>query len=129
MTQQVERELGQIVFGQPTEEHDLPRFAKSLFVAIVEEWERVWWNQHQESWSDHDTGDLGVLHWRPYTYAETPDAGPNFWLDGQELKIRWYKHPGRGMSCSHEFTPSQWIAWHDAVMTELERVDEAHSER
>jgi hypothetical protein len=124
-----ERELGQMIFGQPTEEHDLPLFAKSLFLAIVQEWERVWWNLHQVEWADHESGDLGALHWRPYVYAEGPDEGPNFWLDTSPLQLRWYKHPGRGMSASHAFDVPQWIAWHDAVMAELERIEDERREQ
>jgi hypothetical protein len=122
-------ELGQMVFGQPLESCAMPLYARSLFVGIQQEWERVWWNIHQQQFHDHDSGDMGALHWRPYVYQSDEDAGPNFWLDGHPMRVRWYKHPGRSMSCSQNLSPAEWVAWHDAVMAELERLEEVHDAR
>jgi hypothetical protein len=114
-------ELGQMLFGQPTESCGVPEFAASMFVGILNQWKRIWWNIHQKPW-DYCNGDLGNVHYRRYIYPDddASDSGPNFWMDGEdELHIRWYKHPGRGMSCNKKWEPAQWVAWHDRVMQAL----------
>jgi hypothetical protein len=51
------------------------------------------------------------------------------WIDGDPQQIRWYKHAGRGQSCALEYTPEQWIAWHDAVHAALWKASEDDLEK
>ena len=111
-------ELGQACFGQPTEPHAVPEWVESMFVGIKRELERVYWNVKQDEWGGFEPFDFGKVHWRPYSWGDD-DAGPNFWHSDFDVRLRWYKYPGRSMSCSHELPPEQWIAWHDAILRML----------
>lgn len=117
--------IAQAMFGQPTEEFEIPDWVESMLDGIYREWKRVWWNRHQKPFEDQaydEPHDFGAVHWRPYSWGDD-DAGPNFWIDDDPLRIRWYKHFGRGMSASHEYTPEQWIAWHDKTMAAIRAND------
>jgi hypothetical protein len=120
-------ELGQALFGQPAESFAVPEWVESMFEGILREVDRVYWNVEQEQFESSLSADFGAVHFRPYSWAEEVDAGPNFWLDSQPVRIRWYKHPGRGMSASHALSAEEWIAWHDAVMKELKAADDRNS--
>ena len=115
-------ELGQACFGQPTEDFEMPRFAESMFDGIMFEVRRVFGNMKQEQWHDHMPADFGKAHVRPYSWGDE-DAGPNFWVDSHPLRIRWYKHPGRGMSANMVMDPAAWAEWHDLVMNELREAE------
>lgn len=122
-------EIGQLLFGQaPPYCAGMPDWVESMFDGIIREFERVWWNAKQTSWeSRSDDGNLGRVHVRYYRYDEVPEGEvgeDNFWLEGHDQRIRWYKYPGRGMSCSKDLDTNGWIDWHDAVKAELRRVDD-----
>ena len=117
-------ELGQACFGQPTEAYALPDWVESMFDGIMCEVERVAWNVNQREFCDSEPCDFGPVHFRPYSWDDEADAGPNFWHDDSSIRIRWYKHPGRGMSCNEQPSPSDWIKWHDAVMVAIRQVDD-----
>lgn len=117
------REIGQICFGQPTEEHDLPDFVRSMFRGIERQFGIVYWNWKQEEFDGHaGPVDIGAVHWRPYSWNDE-DGGPNFWLDNIDVKLRWYKHPGRGMTTNRKLSAAAWAKWHDKVMAELDRFE------
>ena len=121
-------ELGQMAFGNPVYRAGFPEWVESMFDGIMREFERVWWNRYQRSYdSRSDDGDLGKVHVHYYRYSDLPDDSEfldNFWLEGHDQRIRWYKYPGRGMSCLKDLDTNGWIDWHDDVMRELRRVDD-----
>lgn len=121
-------ELGQALFGQPTGEFEMPEWVQSMFDGIYNEVERVYWNTRQSEFHDYESADFGKVHFRPYSWGDE-DAGPNFWHDDNPQRVRWYKHPGRGMSCEVLYDVNAWIDWHDMVMGELRRVDNEHFTR
>lgn len=189
----------QILYGAEWASYDVPAFVDSMFVGIRREFERVYWNIHQEQ-HEGQTADLGRVFYRAYAWdacdcggqypqhseeclrvrhewnsrrlhaiSEDDAAGfgrrvffdrsdaweaanpcpacqcgaedgweergcaetcvsrlPNFGLRGDAVQIRWYKHPGRGMSTSVQMTADEWVAWHDRVMEALDDVEHAH---
>jgi hypothetical protein len=119
-------EIGQAMFGQPTGEFEVPDWVQSMFDGIMREVDRVYWNTRQQEFSDSLSVDFGKVHFRPYSWDDDNDAGPNFWHDDNIQRIRWYKHPGRGMSAEVFYEVNAWIDWHDAVMAELRRIDDDH---
>lgn len=130
MTEHYQPEMGQACFGQPWGAYAVPRWVDSMFDGIYSEVRRVYWNIKQESYHDYIDADLGAVHIRGYYWGEDEDHDPrNFWIDGIKQAICWYKHPGRGMSSSFELDRDAWIAWHDAVMAELRRVDKEHFDK
>lgn len=47
-----------------------------------------------------------------------------------EVAIQWYKHIGRGMSVSVDFSPAAWNAWFDTVLSQIDSWEQRHrSER
>jgi hypothetical protein len=127
-------EIGQLLFGQaPAYWAGLPDWVESMFDGVIREFNRVWWNTKQQEWSSRgEDGNLGAVQMRYYRYGELQDGEigeDNFWLEGHDQRIRWYKYPGRGMSCKLDLDRDGWISWHDAVMAELRRVDNDHFNR
>jgi hypothetical protein len=127
-------EIGQLLFGQaPAYSAGMSDWVGSMFDGIMREFDRVWWNTKQKQYSSRsDDGSLGNVHVRCYRYDDVPEGevgDDNFWLEGHEQRIRWYKYPGRGMSCKFDLDRDAWIAWHDAVMAELRCFDKEHFER
>lgn len=114
-------ELGHCCFGCPTGECELPDFAEALFWHLWREIGRVYWNRTQTEFPDGgtDPGIPGIVI-RPYWWGDedAPEAAsPNFAAKGVEL--RWYKYPGRGMSCNVECTPARWVSWFDACLSDI----------
>jgi len=100
-------ELGQMAFGQPSQEHSVPDIMHAALEMIRQELDRVMWNNNQERYNNPfgnggnefkcDTFEVCAYSWgdddQPYNFA---------WKD---LRISWYKYLGRGMSASKEITP------------------------
>lgn len=129
-------ELGQAIFGAPTGEYELPRYAEALFSAIWREIARVFWNREQREFDSRGNDDPKIPGFtvRPYCYDDESEEAklPNFtfgddFIHGR-VELRWYKYPGRGMSCNVEWNPDQWVAWFDEAMTALGDYDKARFE-
>lgn len=115
-------ELGQMLFGNPTGEYEMPEYAGSLLHGLLNEFERIFRNMNQKQWDRDEPVSFNGVYFRPYWWGDenAPEASlPNFGLDGDGIEIRWYKHPGRGLSVTHDLTPGQWAAWHDRVARAL----------
>ena len=105
-------ELGQMAFGQPTQAYPVPDYVEALFFGLWHELERVYWNKYQKRM---DNGGHNIpafipgLTVRPYNWNDEQDERPNF--EYGDVKICWYKYPGRGMSTNVDLSPEQWVAW------------------
>ena len=111
-------ELGQACFGNAIGQHDMPDYAEALLLQLLEAIKIVYWNKYQERWDVRDNPEIPGIEFRGYQWSCDCRDGhddscdtqkPNFACDGVE--IRWYKHPGRGMSTNQELTPDQWCFW------------------
>lgn len=59
------------------------------------------------------------MSYRAYWWGDedAPDGAlSNLAIDGDDVEVRWYKYPGRGMSVNRPMTPADWIAWHDLAV-------------
>jgi hypothetical protein len=83
-------ELGQLAFGNPTGEYDMPTYATALVEFLKEEIERVYWNKNQEEWDGGDPKIPGI-QWNPYYWGddEAEKEKPN-------LKFDFSKQEGMG---------------------------------
>lgn len=123
-------ELGQLCFGNPTGSFALPEFVDALLQHIFGEIARVYGNLHQQDWRHLSDPGLPGIEVRPYYWGEDGDededeaAKPNFAFGGVE--IRWYKHPGRSMSCNIELTEADWVKWFDACLQAIRDHEEAN---
>jgi len=99
--------------GNPPGNYMTPEWVDALVIALLDEIERVYWNTHQEQWERYQEPNIKGLHFRAYYWGddEVEAAKPNLKFDFSEQDIRWYKHPGRSMSFSVEFTDREWIEW------------------
>jgi hypothetical protein len=142
-----QREFGQIYSGDVTEPYALPDFADALVTSLLAEYSRVYRNHF------HDECPVYSGFYRPDTpgadgeYLHTPGlVVRSFWpgdlyarrhpevepLTGEaekaniefgDVRIHWFKTPGRGMSTNVSWEPAQWVAWHDAAIVIIRNAD------
>jgi hypothetical protein len=105
-----QQELGQMFFGNPSGDYELPGHAHAMLAYIVKEIKRVYWNNNQEQWDEENPG-LGGIEYRRYYWGddELESAKPNFKF--KDVEVRWYKHFGRGMSTNVQKSPDEWVRW------------------
>ncbi len=132
---QYEPEIGQMLFGRPTSEYEVPDFAEACFNHARRELGRHWNNVYASEPNEQgeyaefaergfyppDHQPFGVTY-RAYNWDEDAPDEPNFAWDG--LEIRWYKYPGRGMSCNVDWTPQQWADWLNKFMRYFAKLDQ-----
>src|SRR3990167_8428012 len=97
-------EMGQAMFGNPTGRYELPEYAEAMLFHIFKEIERMYWNNNQAQWENYQDPGIPGIEVRPYYWGNEEDEKdrkrmelPNFQFERGQ--IRWYKYPGRGMSC------------------------------
>ena len=111
-------ELGQAIFGCPTGCYVVPYYACALLEWLMKEIERVYWNREQEEWDRYADPKIEGIEFRPYYWGDDPviSEQPNFKLTKGKLEIRWYKHSCRGLSCTHDLSPGQWVYWFNKAL-------------
>jgi len=122
-------ELGQLFFGNPAGSYALPEFVDALLMHIFGEISRVFWNLNQDEWRHFSDPGFPGIEVRPYYWGEDEGeaARPNFAFGGVE--IRWYKHPGRSMSCDRELAEAEWVKWFDACLKAIRDHEESNRGR
>lgn len=108
-------ELGQIVFGNPVGKFETYNYQDALILSLISEMETVYWNKNQKEWDRYsDPGFVGIT-FRPYYWGDNEEeaAKPNLTVAFSEQEIRWYKHPGRSMTVTLDWTPEQWADWYE----------------
>lgn len=106
--------------------YDVDDFVEALFMAILQEIERVHWNVYQHRWGPSWHADQvedpmipGIAFVRYYDGCACEDEDehrpdcrhkrPNF--QHEDVQFRWYKYPGRGMSTNKDWTSDEWRTW------------------
>lgn len=104
-------ELGQAAFGCPWAQYEVPTYAEALLLYLLDEVGRTFWNRFQAEWNKHDDPEVPGLEYHHYYWGNDEDeaAKPNFKFE--DIEIRWYKYPGRGMSCTKKLTVQEWAEW------------------
>lgn len=134
MSSSYKPELGQILHGSAIEHHEVPEYVQALVWHILSEFERCYWNSMQEEsgllaggsynrpGSPSKTYIMDDFELCSYWWGDEDDevqmARPN--LAFQDVRITWYKYPGRGMSVNVEKTPAEWVAWFDAALARVQ---------
>jgi len=119
-------EIGQAFFGNPTSEYDCPQYIEALVMYLLDNFGRVYGNRTQKTW-DHNEMDgkqkLGKISFRSYYWGESSkiQKEPNFKFENVE--IRWYKHPLRGMSINVHMRQYSWISWFNRCLKEIRKHD------
>jgi len=107
MEKQYEPELGQAVFGQPSQEFAVSELLEAALGHIREELNRVLWNRLQQdcrSPFDNSSARFETEGLSIHAYDWGDDDQP--WnLKCGDIEISWYKYIGRGMSVNRAMTP------------------------
>ena len=110
-------ELGQLIHGNPTGEFFTTNYQDALILSLLNEIERVFWNRYQKEWERWQDPQLTGVTFRPYYWGDDPEevALPNLVFAFSPQEIRWYKHPGRSMSVTLDWSPDEWVQWYEAA--------------
>lgn len=105
-----EPEIGQMLFGQPYKQHDLPEIMDSALTSIRNEMDRVMWNLFQKNY-ENPFGNSGasfrceVFTVCSYSWNDELWQPYNFKHEKSGTLISWYKYHGRGMSANKHINP------------------------
>jgi hypothetical protein len=121
-------ELGQMVFGQPSKQYQVPDLMEAVLGLLQYRLRTVQWNIHQEELPDPFSNSGGqflseTFCVEAYDWDEDREQPWNFkWKD---LEISWYKYMGRGMSANMEITPRLCDECLKDCLAALEQMDPA----
>ena len=118
-------ELGQMAFGQPFQQFEVPEIWGAAFLSLSNELDRVMGNIHQERYYNpfENTGNrFDCPTFSAHAYSWGDDEQPwNFkWRD---VLISWYKWAGRGMSANIELTPNMAAEMLDDCLAAIQALD------
>lgn len=132
---QYQPELGQMCFGQPHQQFDVPEIMDAALEAISDELERVMWNKHQTDYASPFRNNGASFRCPTFTavsYHWGDDGQPyNFKHQKSGLAISWYKYLGRGMSADRQITPdlaAEVLSDCLAAVRRIEESDETYDE-
>lgn len=97
---QYQPELGQAVFGQPSQELECPMHVVAVLRSLAQQWEVI---RSQDPNPFDNTGafyECEGLSVQAYSWNEDVEQPWN--LRWEDIEISWYKYLGRGMSINKE---------------------------
>lgn len=108
-------ELGQLVHGNPTGNYATKNYQDALVLSLLGEIDRIYGNLNQDEWNRCDDPNLVGVEFRPYYWGDDPEeaAKANLKFVFSDQEIRWYKHAGRSMTVTIDWTPDQWVQWYE----------------
>ena len=116
-----EPELGQMFFGQPSQEFASGNLMKAALGEISNEWDRVMGNIHQKDMPNpfNNSGakwKCDEFEVQTYDWSDEEQSYNFKWND---ILISWYKHPGRGMSQNREVSNDEISDMLDSCLNAL----------
>lgn len=127
------KELGQLIFGNPTGDFETEEWADALVEGLLAEIDRVYWNKNQKEWNRCADPSLDGIEFNPYYWGDIESTDPedvaerekpNLKFSFSPLEIRWYKHPGRGQSSNLDWSPAEWCAWYVLALRVIRASDD-----
>jgi predicted nucleic acid-binding Zn ribbon protein len=101
-------EVGQMLFGQPAQQHEVPDIMLAVLESLASTYAAVGWNIHQRQIDNpfynsgpHDNLKTDVFEVCAYSWGDEEQPYNFAW---RGLRISWYKHCGRGCSSNIEVT-------------------------
>lgn len=119
-------EIGQMIYGNPTGRFETKQYQDALVLSLLDKIEIVYWNKNQIQWERHENPGLVGVEFRPYYWGDDAEEAvkPNLKFIFSEQEIRWYKHPGRSMSVTLDWTPDEWVQWYESAYQLIDANDE-----
>ncbi|MBN8294925.1 hypothetical protein JI664_23340 [Rhodobacter sp. NTK016B] len=101
-------ELGQLCFGQPWQEHEVPAIMDAALCFIRDDLARARWNVYQTErpcpfGNTGEAFDCDAFSVRAYSWDDSDEQEWNFKCG--DVMVSWYKYLGRGMSSNVQITP------------------------
>jgi len=123
-----EPEIGQFLFGQPSQEYAVPEIMEAVLAFIRDRLRNVMWNINQAEYPSpfSNTGETyknETFEAIAYSWGEEEQPYNFAWKD---LRISWYKHAGRGLSANMEITPALAAECLSDCLRSLDRMDDEH---
>lgn len=84
----------QMFFGAAHGHFSLPDWVEDMFVGILREWERVFWNINQQSWEDNRDAPhrIGTVFYRPYCWGDCNCGFEARWSEKDAAWCEQHKH-------------------------------------
>jgi hypothetical protein len=120
MTTEKNLELGQMLFGNPTQEYPVPRekwIENPYYELPKSEVELKWEAEEKEKYHSQFYGSTDVYDFsndfftiRSYYWGEDEEEmdKPNFEVPSENFSLTWYKYPFRSSYSSEKLTPKRW---------------------
>lgn len=106
--EEFEPEIGQAIFGQPTQEFECPQILDAALMAIRDELQRVLWNLRHTGTDPFanrsDSFKCETFCVCSYSWGDDPQPW-NFKHYASGIEVSWYKYFGRGMSVNKAVMP------------------------
>ena len=114
-------ELGQAMFGQPTQELDCPWYIKTALNCLSYYWDigfrrlsnpfdNTGWNYNGE-----------YFQVEAYSWDDETDQEWNFKCDEMKIQVSWYKHLNRGTSINRIPSEAETLIMLDKCLKELQQ--------
>ena len=84
----------------------------------------MYWNNNQKQWEGYQDPEIPGIEVRPYWWGDEDSVEarkPNFKYG--RVEIRFYKNPGRGMSCNVDWSELPWRLWFDKCLVEVRKAE------
>ncbi len=99
-----EPELGQALFGQPSQEMKCDQLTEAALVVLS----ALLQARDQDAYTPFDNSGSELrttrFHVESYSWGDDPQPYNFAWRD---LRVSWYKYLGRGMSCNRNLRPGE----------------------
>lgn len=116
-------ELGQMLFGNPTEEYPVPRekWVEGPFNILVDLIKEKT-GDNNFGWVYDFSNDCFTMRSYCWNFEDEEEAEkPNFEIPSENFKLTWYKYPFRGSYSSEKLNPKRW---NDLVQKCIKSLDE-----
>ena len=129
-------ELWQMLFNPSSiSKFDLPVFVQALLLHVRQEAERVYWNVNQEqldlesyNWEEEKEFAFRTYDWN-FALNDDEDSSEEQKanIEFENVKIYFYKHFGRGMTCNVSLSEIEWIEWFTRFEESLVKFEKRNS--
>lgn len=99
----------------PTESYDFPEWVDSMFVGILRQFERVFWNVNQRE-HDGEAATLGRIYYRPFCWGDCDCGYEQRRAESEPIWLSQHKHDDdcagtqAGCGCSHGTLWREYVA-------------------